>query len=102
MSSVDQVFVGRDEKRAPLKTKTPAWEASLHPVFPYNIAVSSVFVCVCVCVCVCGGGGGGGKKPPPPPPPPPPQSGPAIEKKSSFSAKYSSSRSSMSAFKPDN
>ena len=58
MSSVDQVFVGRDEKRAPLKTKTPAWEASLHPVFPYNIAVSSVFVCVCVCVCVCVWGGG--------------------------------------------
>ena len=81
--------MGRDEKRAPLKTKTPAWEASLHPVFPYNIAVSSVFVCVCVCVCVCVGGGGV-------------QSVPAIEKKSSFSAKYSSSRSSMSAFKPDN
>ena len=28
LSSVEQAFVGRDEKRAPLKT--PAWEANLH------------------------------------------------------------------------
>ena len=27
--SVEQAFVGRDEKRAPLKT--PAWEATLRP-----------------------------------------------------------------------
>ena len=27
LSSVEQAFLGRDEKRAPLKT--PAWEASL-------------------------------------------------------------------------
>ena len=27
LSSVEQAFVGRDEKRAPLKT--PAWEASI-------------------------------------------------------------------------
>ena len=28
LSSVEQAFVGRDEKRAPLKT--PAWEATLN------------------------------------------------------------------------
>ena len=29
LSSVEQAFVGRDEKRAPIKT--PAWEASYNP-----------------------------------------------------------------------
>ena len=31
--SVEQVFVGRDEKRTPLKT--PAWEATVYPVISY-------------------------------------------------------------------
>ena len=32
LSSVEQVFVGKDERRAPLKT--PAWEASTNSYFP--------------------------------------------------------------------
>ena len=32
--SVEQAFVGRDEKRAPLKT--PAWEARLHYVLYFS------------------------------------------------------------------
>ena len=34
LSSVEQAFVGRDEKRAPLKT--PAWEASKPQVHTFD------------------------------------------------------------------
>ena len=35
--SVEQAFVGRDEKRAPLKT--PAWEASVLATFVFSQAL---------------------------------------------------------------
>ena len=42
LSSVEQAFVERDGKRAPLKT--PAWEASLHSKRDENNCSKSSFV----------------------------------------------------------
>ena len=50
LSSVEQVFVGRDEKQAPLKT--PAWEAMIipaikkthHPIIVQNKATCYVLI----------------------------------------------------------
>ena len=39
---VEQAFVGRDEKRATLKT--PAWEVSLHAVISFKMARTLIFV----------------------------------------------------------
>ena len=42
MFSVEQAFVGRDEKRAALKT--PAWEVSLHVVISFKMTQTLIFV----------------------------------------------------------
>ena len=42
LSSVEQAFVGRDEKRAPLKT--PAWEAILKADLPLTIDWKRVYL----------------------------------------------------------
>ena len=39
---VEQAFVGRDEKRAALKT--PPWEVSLHAVISFKMARTLIFV----------------------------------------------------------
>ena len=50
LSSVEQAFAGRDEKRAPLKT--PAWEASIggnrlpQPVNVFQVALKKFFCSV--------------------------------------------------------
>ena len=42
MFLVEQAFVGRDEKRAALKT--PVWEVSLHVVISFKMAQTLIFV----------------------------------------------------------